>query len=286
LKYQFIRRHSKEHPVVRLCEVLEVSTSGYYDWMDRPESPRCKENRRLSQRVRHFHTLSRGIYGSPKIHRDMLADGNDCSRPRVARLMQKAQIQSKLRRKFVTTTDSKATTQPAPDELKRQFITASPNEAWVSDTSFIATREGWLYLAVMLDLYSRQIIGWSMSAKNNTDLVEEALKMALKRRGKTKGVIVHSDQGNTYASSRYRQLLQENDMHCSMSRKGECLDNAVAESFFGSLKNELVHHEDYRTRAEARQSIFEYIEMFYNRYRRHATLNYMTPVEFEARYAS
>jgi putative transposase len=216
----------------------------------------------------------------------MLADGNDCSRPRVARLMQKAQIQSKLRRKFVTTTDSKATTQPAPDELKRQFITASPNEAWVSDTSFIATREGWLYLAVMLDLYSRQIIGWSMSAKNNTDLVEEALKMALKRRGKTKGVIVHSDQGNTYASSRYRQLLQENDMHCSMSRKGECLDNAVAESFFGSLKNELVHHEDYRTRAEARQSIFEYIEMFYNRYRRHATLNYMTPVEFEARYAS
>ena len=277
MKYQFIRRHSKEHPVVRLCEVLEVSTSGYYDWLDRPESPRRKENRRLSQRVRHFHRLSRGIYGSPKIHRDMVADGNDCSRPRVARLMQKAQIQSKLRRKFVTTTDSKATTQPAPDKLKRQFITASPNEAWVSDTSFIATREGWLYLAVMLDLYSRQIIGWSMSAKNNTDLVEEALKMALKRREKTKGVIVHSDQGNTYASSRYRQLLQENDMHCSMSRKGECLDNAVAESFFGSLKNELVHHQDYRTRAEARQSIFEYIEIFYNRYRRHATLNYMTP---------
>lgn len=266
--------------------MLEVSTSGYYDWLDRPESRRSQENKHLTQRIKHFHGRSKAVYGSPKIHRDLVAEGHSCSRPRVARLMQKAQVQSKLRRKFVTTTDSKATTQAAPDRLQRQFDTTSPNEAWVSDTSFIPTREGWLFLAVILDLYSRQIVGWSMSAKNNTELVEAAFTMALQRRDGVMGVIVHSDQGKPYASARYRQLLNDSAMHCSMSRKGECLDNAVAESFFGSLKNELVHHKDYRTRAEARQSIFEYIEVFYNRYRRHATLDYMTPVEYEARYAA
>ncbi len=286
MKYQFIRRHSKEHRVVRLCEVLEVSTSGYYDWLDRPESERCKDNRLLTERIKHFHELSQERYGSPKIHRDLMAEGYSCSRPRVARLMRKANIQSKLRRKFITTTDSKATTQPAPDLLMRDFSASSPNKAWVSDTSFIPTREGWLFLAVILDLYSRQVIGWSMSDRNNTELVEGALQMALQRRGNAKKVVVHSDQGNTYASLRYRQLLTENGLRCSMSRKGECLDNAVAESFFGSLKNELVHHEDYRTRAEAKRSIFKYIEVFYNRNRRHATLDYMTPVEYEAKKAS
>lgn len=200
--------------------------------------------------------------------------------------MRKAQIQSKLRRKFVVTTDSKSTTQPAPDRLQRQFIKHKPDEAWVSDTSFIPTREGWIFLAVMLDLYSRRVIGWSMANKNNTELVEDALKMAINNRSGASGVIVHSDQGNTYASARYRRLLESNDLQCSMSRKGECLDNAVAESFFGSLKNELVHHEDYRTRLEARRSIFEYIEVFYNRRRRHATLNYLTPAEYEAKNAS
>lgn len=272
--------------MIRLCKVLGVSTSGYYDWLGRPESERSKENRYLTQRIKYYHQKSQGVYGSPKLHRDLVAEGLSCSRPRVARLMRKASIQSKLRRKFVVTTDSKATTQPAPDRLKRQFSVTSPNKVWVSDTSFIPTREGWLYLAVMLDLYSRQVIGWSMSNRNNTELVEGALDMALRNRGKAREVIVHSDQGNTYASSRYRQLLTDNKLQCSMSRKGECLDNAVAESFFGSLKNELVHHEDYRTRAEARQSIFGYIEAFYNRYRRHATLNYMSPVEYEASYAS
>lgn len=159
------------------------------------------------------------------------------------------------------------------------------DEAWVSDTTFIATREGWLYLAVILDLFSRQVIGWSMSNRNNTELVQDALTMAIWRRGKVEDVIVHSDQGSTYASGDYRQQLSDHKLRCSMSRKGECLDNAVAESFFGSLKNELVHHEDYRTRAEARQSIFEYIEVFYNRQRRHAFLNYLTPVEYEEKHA-
>jgi len=199
--------------------------------------------------------------------------------------MQKADIQSKMARKFVITTDSKNTQEPAPDLLQRQFVVEQSNQAWVSDTTFIATREGWLYLAVILELFSRQVIGWAMGTNNNADLVQDALTMALWRRGKAKDVIVHSDQGSTYASNDYQKQLKKNELLCSMSRKGECLDNAVAESFFGTLKNELVHHEDYHSRAEARQSIFEYIEVIYNRQRRHAFLDYLTPVEYEAKYA-
>ena len=180
------------------------------------------------------------------------------------------------------TTDSKNTLEPAPDLLKRCFTVRQPNRAWVGDTTFIATREGWFYLAVVLDLYSRQVIGWAMSTRNNSELVQDALTMALWRRGKVKDVIMHTDQGSTYASADYQRQLLSNKLRCSMSRKGECLDNAVAESFFGSLKNELVSYEDYKTRADARQSIFEYIEVFYNRQRRHAFLNYMTPADFEA----
>lgn len=264
-----------------MCEVLEVSRSGFYDWLGRPESRRRRENHELTSKIRRLHQASREIYGSPKIHRDLVAAGETCSENRVARLMQQAGIQSKLARKFVITTDSRQTQQPAPDLLQRAFEVAMPNKAWVSDTTFIGTREGWLYLAVVLDLYSRQVIGWAMSHRNNTELVQAALTMVLWRRGQARHVIVHSDQGSTYASSVYRQQLKENGLRCSMSRKGECLDNAVAESFFGTLKNELIYHEDYNTRAEARQSIFEYIEVFYNRQRRHAFLNYMTPIDFE-----
>jgi len=285
VKYAFIREHRTVHKVARLCDLLEVSSSGYYDWLDRPESHRARENKRLTDKIRRFHQASREIYGSPKIHEDLLAEGEQCSAKRVARLMKVADIKSKMARKFVITTNSKNTLQPAPDLLKRNFTVDNSNEAWVSDTTFIATREGWLYLAVILDLFARQIIGWSMSTSNNAVLVQDALTMAIWRRGKVKDVIVHSDQGSTYASGSYQQQLSRNNLRCSMSRKGECLDNAVAESFFGSLKNELVYHEDYRTRAEARQSIFEYIEVFYNRKRRHAFLNYMTPVEYEAKYA-
>lgn len=185
----------------------------------------------------------------------------------------------------MVTTDSKNTAQPAPDLLQREFTVSRPDKVWVSDTTFIPTREGWLFLAVILDLFSRQVIGWAMSKHNNKELVQDALTMALWRRGRVKDVIVHSDQGSTYASGDYQRQLEANQLKCSMSRKGECLDNAVAESFFGTLKNELVHHEDYMSRAQARQSIFEYIEVFYNRERRHAFLNYMTPIEYEWRYA-
>lgn len=268
-----------------MCEVLSVSTSGYYDWLDRPESRRSIENRRLTREISRCHRSSREIYGSPKVHKELLEMGETCGVNRVARLMKAADIKSKMARKFIVTTDSKNTLQPASDLLKRQFRVGQCDKAWVSDTTFIATREGWLYLAVILDLFSRQVIGWSMSTRNNTELVQEALTMAIWRRGKVRDVIVHSDQGSTYASSDYQKQLRANALRCSMSRKGECLDNAVAESFFGSLKNELVYHEDYKTRREARQSIFEYVEVFYNRQRRHAFLDYVTPVEYEERYA-
>jgi transposase InsO family protein len=205
---------------------------------------------------------------------------------RVAGLMRRAGIQSKMARKFVITTDSRNTLQPAPDRLQRNFKPMRENKAWVSDTTFIPTRQGWLYLAIVLELFSRQVIGWAMGDQNNARLVQDALTMAIWRRGQVQDVIVHSDQGSTYASGSYQQQLRENGLICSMSRKGECLDNAVAESFFGTLKTEHVDHEDYRTRQDAKQSLFEYIEVFYNRNRRHSYLGYISPVEFEKRHAS
>lgn len=286
MKYAFIKAHSSEYGVSRLCEVLDVSTSGYYDWRDRPESNRSKENRSLLTKISVFHKVSREIYGSPRIHQDLVDAGEMVSINRVARLMQKNSIQSKMARKFVITTDSKNTMQPAPDQLQRQFKVSAPDKAWVSDTTFIPTRQGWLYLAVIIELYSRQVIGWAMSDRNNSQLVQDALTMAIWRRGKVDSVIVHSDQGSTYASGDYQRLLKDNHLSCSMSRKGECLDNAVAESFFGTLKTELVTHEDYRTKEEARKSLFEYIELFYNRRRRHSFLGYISPAEFEAKRAS
>jgi putative transposase len=284
-KYKFIRHNRKEYRIIRMCEVLEVSSSGFYDWLDRPESQRSRENRALTEKIRDHHRQSREIYGSPKIHKDLRAEGLRCSVNRVARLMKAADIKSKMARKFVVTRDSKNTQEPAPDRLQRRFSVGQPDKTWVSDTTFIPTREGWLYLAVVLDLFSRQVIGWSMAIKNDAELVQDALTMALWRRGEVEGVIVHSDQGSTYASGDYQRQLTDNKLLCSMSRKGECLDNAVAESFFGTLKNELVYHEDYKTRAQAKQSLFEYIEIFYNRQRRHAFLDYMTPVEYEAKHA-
>lgn len=286
MKYAFIRANSRQYKISRLCRALEVSPSGYYDWQDRPESDRAKRNHRLVTKIKLFHQASREIYGSPRIHKDLLDAGEPVGVNRVAKLMNRHGIQSKMTKKFVITTDSKNTMQPAPDRLKRQFAVEMPDKAWVSDTTFIATRQGWLYLAVVLDLYSRQVLGWAMGDRNNAKLVQDALTMAVWRRGKVDSVIIHSDQGSTYASSDYQQLLKDNALVCSMSRKGECLDNAVAESFFGTLKTELVDHEDYRCKEEAKKSLFEYIEIFYNRRRRHSYLGYVSPVEYEARYAS
>lgn len=268
-----------------MCAVLGVSTSGYYDWVDRPESQRDQDNRRLVSQIRCHYWSSRQIYGSPRIHLDLVESGERVSVNRVARLMRQANIQSKVAKKFVVTTESKHSMEPAPDRLKRCFRTEQQNVAWVSDTTFIPTRQGWLFLAVILDLYSRQVIGWAMSNRNDRQLVSDALTMAIWRRGQVKDVIVHSDRGATYASGEYQQLLKRHRLVCSMSRKGECLDNAVAESFFSSLKTELVDHEDYHTKQEAKQSLFEYIEVFYNRRRRHSYLGYISPEEYERRNA-
>lgn len=268
-----------------MCDVLGVSVSGYYDWRDRPESNQSRDNQRLLTLIRCHHQASKQIYGSPRIYDDLVESGERVGVHRVARLMKQNNIQSKVARKFVITTQSRHNLPAAPDRLKRQFQAPQPNWAWVSDTTFIPTRQGWLFLAVILDLYSRQVIGWAMGNHNNTELVSDALTMALWRRGKVKDVIVHSDRGATYASAEYQRQLEQHHLICSMSRKGECLDNAVAESFFGSLKTELVDHEDYHSRREARQSVFEYIEVFYNRRRRHSFLGNISPVEYERRCA-
>lgn len=286
MKYAFIEQQREKHTLERLCAVLEVSTSGYHAWRKRPVSPRESDNRRLVEKIRIFHQASRRTYGSPRIHKDLMEIGETCGENRVARLMRAEGIQSKMTPKFVITTDSRNTTAPAPDLLQRDFTAATPNQRWVSDTTFIATRQGWLFLAVILDLYSRQVVGWAMGNRNTAQLVQDALVMALWRRGQVTGLVLHSDQGSTYNAGAYQQLLQAHQLQCSMSRKGECLDNAVAESFFGTLKTELTNHEDYYTHAQAKQSLFEYIEVFYNRQRRHSTLGYLSPAEFERRYVS
>jgi transposase InsO family protein len=285
VKYAFIKEQRQFHSLSLLISALDVSPSGYYAWLVRPESKRTKSNRMLISKIEILHQASRSIYGSPRIHQDLRAQGEVINRKRVERLMRENDIKSKMARKFVITTDSRNTL-AAPDHLQRRFAVPDQDSAWVSDTTFIKTRQGWLYLAVILDLFSRRVIGWAMGDKNDSALVQNALTMAIWRRGKVKGAIVHSDQGSTYASSQYRKQLMENELICSMSRKGECLDNAVAESFFGTLKTELVDHEDYRTKAEAKQSLFEYIEVFYNRQRRHSYLGYLNPVEFERQFAS
>lgn len=281
MKYAFIRANRSTHSVSLLCDVLGVSSSGYYDWFDRPMSQTAIKNRQLTTKIRCFHKASSDIYGAPRLQRDLNEDGESVSRQRVGRLMQRAGIQSKVVKKFIVTTESKATTKPAPDRLRRHFKTQVPNQAWVTDTTFIRTRQGWLFLAIVLDLYSRKVVGWSMHNRNNTQLVSDALTMAFWRRKVGTKIIIHSDQGSTYASFNYRKLIADNNGVCSMSRKGDCYDNAVAESFFSSLKTELVDHEDYRTREQARQSVFKYIELFYNLRRRHSYLDYMSPDEYE-----
>lgn len=286
MKYAFIQKQQRHYPIIRLCEVLEISTSGYYAWIGRPESSRRKENRILTTKIQCLHKASRRTYGSPRIYEDLLSMGEKIGVNRVARLMKSADIKSKMARRFIITTNSRKTMAPAPDLLQRNFITTAPNKVWVTDTTFIPTQQGWLYLAVVLDLYSRSVIGWAMSDSNNTQLVSDALTMAIWRRGKPQGVIVHSDQGATYSSGIYQQIMKDHGLICSMSRRGECLDNAVAESFFGSLKTEHVDDENYRTRTEAKQSIFEYIEIFYNQRRRHSTLGYLSPQDFEDKYVA
>lgn len=264
-----------------MCRVLEVSRSGYYDWVDRPESDRAKRHRDLMVKIRQSHIASRRIYGAPRIHGDLTDDGERVGKNTVACLMRKANIQSKVHKRFVVTTDSRSTRKPAENLLGGVFTSDTANRKWVSDVTFIPTRKGWLYLSAIMDLYSRMIVGWSMGEKNSAELIEDALKMASTHRKDIHGVLLHSDQGVQYASTSYQQLLSNLGIICSMSRKGNCWDNAPMESFFHSLKTEWVVFEDYKTRSEAKTSLFDYIELFYNRKRRHSALKYRSPWAFE-----
>jgi len=285
MRYTVIYRHRSQYPVRMMCRALGVSRSGYYDWAGRPESARTQRHRALTEKIRYFHQASRDTYGAPRIRQDLLESGEQVGENTVALLMQRAGIVPKTVRKFRVTTDSRKTV-PAPNRLAQQFTVAQPNERWVSDITFVPTREGWLYLAVIIDLYSRAVIGWAMQARMRTELVTDALRMALMRRKVRSPLLLHSDQGSQYAAADYRALLALHGIECSMSRKGNCWDNAAAESFFHTLKTELVHHEDYCSRSEAKASIFEYIEVFYNRQRRHSHLGQMAPLAFETAAAS
>ena len=223
----------------------------------------------------------REVYGAPRIHRTLVEEGHTCSLNRVARLMQRAGLVPKTVRKFRLTTDSRKSHAPAPNLLARDFSTSRPNEKWVSDVTYIPTREGWLLLAVILDLFSRKVVGWSMGERLTSELAQRALLHAIEHRLPEQGLLIHSDRGKEYYANDYQAMLKENGLVCSMSRLGNCYDNAVMESFFHSLKVEQVHHDDYRTRDEARSAIFDYIEIFYNRQRKHSSIGYLSPVAFE-----
>jgi putative transposase len=285
VRYQFIAVHRTQYPVSRLCEVLGVSSSGFYGWVDRPPSARSHRHETLVRRIRHVHLKSRQLYGSPKVHAELKQLGECVGRNTVARLMRHHGIYAKVSQRYVVTTESKGTRKPAGNLLDRQFRADRPDEKWVSDVTFIPTREGWLFLATVMDLYSRRIIGWAMGERNTTALIVSALSMALSGRGPLSGVLLHSDQGRQYASEEYQSLLKEHNMVCSMSRKGNCWDNAVMESFYHLLKAELIAFENFRTRAQARAAIFDYIEIFYNRQRSHSAIGYHTPVAFEEQLA-
>ncbi|HEY3486658.1 MAG TPA: IS3 family transposase [Gammaproteobacteria bacterium] len=281
MKYAFITDHCHEHRIKILCRVLGVSRSGYYAWLVRPLSERTRENLEIVRVMREIHADVMETYGSPRMHVELVESGFSVSLGRVERLMRAHGIAAKQSKRHRRTHQHRATQGPAENVLNGEFAAPAPNEKWVCDITFIETRQGWLYLAIVLDLYSRAIVGWSMSEQINGKLVEGALAMAIEQRDATGPTLVHSDQGSQYTSAAYRQKLKDSQLLCSMSRKGACYDNAVAESFFHTLKNELVYDKRYETRAEAKQSIFKYIELFYNRKRRHSYLNYQAPLEYE-----
>jgi transposase InsO family protein len=268
-----------------MCSMLGVSRSGFYAWCARDESRRDVEDRHLLAVIREEHVRSRQTYGSPRIHAALKRRGETCGVHRVARLMRRATIRSKLRRKFRQTTNSDHAYSIAPNILGRKFEVAGPNQVWVSDITYIETDEGWLYLASTLDLFSRRIIGWAMSERMTASIVVDALEMAIGRRSPPRGLVHHSDRGIQYAAHDFRELLESRGIVCSMSGKGSCYDNAVKESFFHTLKSELCVHEHYFTRDQARASVFDFIEVFYNRQRLHSTLGYVSPAEFEQRLA-
>lgn len=281
MRYQYIREHRLEHSVKRMCELLDVTRSGYYAWHPEESGMRELENQMLLEQIKIEYKSSRQTYGSPRIQASLRRNGFACGRHRVARLMRRAGISPQKRHSWhPVTTQRQPSMIPAPNLLNQDFSATTTNAKWVSDFTYIDTAEGWVYLAIILDLYSRKIVGWAMSEQMNSALVETALGMALQTRQPKTALLHHSDQGSQYTSDVYRSKLRDANIQLSMSRVGNCYDNAVAESFFGTLKSECVTQQ-FATHALARTTIFEYIEVWYNRQRLHSTLGYLSPTQFE-----
>ena len=283
MRFAFVRDHRKEYPVGLMCDMLEVSRAGFYAWVRRPPPGRAARREELVGEIRRCHERSRGTYGSPRVYHELKAGGVGVCENTVARYMREEGIRSKTRRRFVVrTTDSSHAHPVAPNLLGREFEQPAADRAWAADVTYVPTLEGWLYLAVVIDLCSRKVVGWSMADHLRAQLCLDALAMALRSRSPGEGLVHHSDRGVQYACGEYRDLLRSRGIGCSMSAAGDCYDNAAAESFFGTLKTELVHHEKYETREQAMRSVFEYIECWYNRKRIHSSLGYKTPEQFEA----
>jgi len=270
-----------DYCVALLCTVLSVTRSAYYAWAKAVQNPKAKQDEALKSVITSVFTKNRSVYGTRRLKKMLAKQGYTASRRRIGRIMQEAQLRCKTKRRFKATTNSKHNLPVAPNQLDRQFNVNKPDQAYVGDITYIHTQQGWLYLAVVIDLYSRQVVGWSMAEHMRATLVNDALIMAIWKRKPKKGLLWHTDRGSQYASDSHRKLLKQHDITQSMSRKGNCWDNAVSESFFHTLKTECVNHENYTTREAGRKSIFDYIEVFYNRQRLHSNNGYLSPVEFE-----
>jgi putative transposase len=286
VKFAFIEEHRPMWRLARMCRMLGVSKTGYFAWRHRPESLRSGEDRALTTRIHIIHAESRKTYGSPRVHRELRGQGTSISRKRVERLMRTAGIQVKPKARFVVTTDSAHGMPVAPNLLEQDFTATAPDRRWVTDITYVPTEEGWLYVAAIIDLFSRRAVGWAMQERMDRSLVLAALDMAVGQRRPRPGLLHHSDRGSQYACEDYRSALTGHGMIASMSRRACCYDNAAMESFWHTLKVELIHRRQFQTRAEARQAIFEYIEVFYNRLRRHSSIGYVSPVEFERQHSA
>lgn len=282
MKYAVIEAHKERYAVQMMCGVLEVSRSGYYDWRDREPSARTQARRRLDDQVRIAFETEKCRAGAPRLTRRLRRQGESAGHNQVAASLRRQGLRARARRKFKATTNSNHSLPVAPNLLEQDFSASHANQKWVCDITYVWTEAGWLYLATVLDLFSRRIIGWSMAERMTATLTCDALQMALFRRHRPRGVIVHSDRGSQYCSKEYQALLREHQLRCSMSAKGDCYDNAAMESWNHSLKVEAVHGERFVTREQARAALFEYIEVYYNRQRLHSTLGYLSPAEFES----
>lgn len=281
MKYTFMKNHEEEFSIERMSFVLRVSRSGYYRFITSKPSLREVENTRLLKEIKEIHLANRKVYGSPRVHAELNSQGESCSRKRVAKLMRKEGIFAKMKKRFKVTTQADPRAKKAPNLLEQNFASAKPNERWVADITYVSTAEGWLYVAAVLDLFSRRIVGLAMSERITSDLVRKALEQAIAHRQPDEGLIHHSDKGSQYTSHAFQKVLARSNIISSMSGIGNCYDNAAMESFFHTLKTEHIYFESYKTRDQAKRSIFEYVEVFYNRKRRHSTLGYLSPMIFE-----